>query len=329
MTESKTKTTSKTKAKTRAKTPKIIHAAGCLLWRRREAPDGEGSAGLEVGLVHRQRHDDWSLAKGKLEPGEPWPVAAVREVREETGYAVSLGPPLPTQHYVVEGAPKEVRYWAGEVVPRADSESDFVPNEEVDEIRWLDPEAAHSQLTYPHDADVLDAFVALTAALKGRSADVLIVLRHARAMKRAHWRGDDGERPLTEGGLAEAEALVPVLAAYGIDEIHSSNTRRCLDTVAPYAEALRLPIVSEPHVSERGHRHKPDAAAKRTAKLLGGGGRIVLCSHRPVLPAVLEAAIGPDDGREVIGTGLPPSAMVVVHHAQGRVLALDRHDPIA
>src|SRR3954470_4187486 len=89
--------------------PSPVRAAGCLIWRRVDGTDD-----LEIGLVHRQRHDDWSLPKGKLDKGEKWPSAAVREVREKTGYLVSLGPPLPTQHYVVDGAPKEVQYWAAQ-----------------------------------------------------------------------------------------------------------------------------------------------------------------------------------------------------------------------
>ena len=118
-----------------------------------------------------------------------------------------------------------------------------------------------------------------------------------------------------------------VLAAYGIDEVHSSGTRRCLDTVEPYALAQHLPVVPEPHVSERGHRHKPDAAGRRMSRLLESGGRVVLCSHRPVLPALLTAAVGAEDAAALIGTGLPPSAMVVIHHVRGRVLATERHDP--
>ncbi|HQV84172.1 MAG TPA: NUDIX domain-containing protein, partial [Ornithinibacter sp.] len=73
-----------------------IPAAGTLPWRLR---DGE----LEVALVHRPRYDDWSWAKGKLDPGEDWAVAAVRETVEETGLVVRLGPPLPEARYTLLG----------------------------------------------------------------------------------------------------------------------------------------------------------------------------------------------------------------------------------
>ncbi|HYN75127.1 MAG TPA: NUDIX domain-containing protein [Candidatus Limnocylindria bacterium] len=293
-----------------------IQAAGCLLWHRNDA------GAVEVALVHRQRHDDWTLAKGKLEIGEAWPAAAVREVAEETGFDVVLGPPLPTQTYVVDGAPKEVRYWSAEVTSDA-----FVPNLEVDEIRWLDPAEARTTLTYAHDSAVLDAFEDLNEAFGGSPSDTLVVLRHARATKRAAWDGPDSERPLDDRGVADAAALVGVLAAYGVEAVHSSDTTRCLDTVAPFATARGLGIVAEIAVSEHGHTTKPTAAAKRVRKLLQLGGRLVLCSHRPVLPAVLKAALGGSETQDVIGDGLPPGAMVVIHHVGERVLAVERHDP--
>jgi len=85
-----------------------VVAAGAVLWRPDQAHDG----GVEVCLVHRHRYDDWSLQKGKLDPGEHLLACAVREVEEETGQRVVLGRPLPTQHYEVNGAPKRVHYWA-------------------------------------------------------------------------------------------------------------------------------------------------------------------------------------------------------------------------
>jgi 8-oxo-(d)GTP phosphatase len=293
-----------------------IRAAGCLLWRRTEA------GAVEVALVHRLRYDDWTLPKGKLEEGEAWPTAAVREVAEETGFDVVLGPPLPSQSYEVDGTPKEVHYWSAEV-----TNGGFVPNLEVDEVRWLSPTEAPATLSYAHDAEVLAAFEALTAALDGSAPDTLVVLRHARATKRAAWDGHDRDRPLDDRGVENARGLVPVLSAYGVAEVHSSDTRRCQDTVAPYATASRLDILDEPAVSEHGHHTKPTAAARRIRKLMREPGRLVLCSHRPVLPALLKASIGSREAKSVIGDGLPPGAMVVIHHVHGEVLAVERHDP--
>jgi 8-oxo-(d)GTP phosphatase len=296
--------------------PPPIRAAGALVWR-------SSADGLEFAVVHRPHRQDWSLPKGKLDPEEAWPVAAVREVREETGLSIALGPPLPTQRYEVDGVPKQVRYWVGEPTGTAA----FEANSEVDALEWLSLVAARERLSHDTDRAVLAGFVDLFAQEEPQPVDVLVVLRHARAMKRAVWRGKDDERPLDERGEEQAAGLAGLLSAYRVDDIHSSNTRRCIDTVDPYAIARRLSITLEPKVSERGHRHKPDAAAKRIAALLDDGGRTVLCSHRPVLPALLGQAVGNKRGVELIGDGLPPAAMVVIHHLRGTVVAIERHDP--
>ena len=91
-----------------------VEAAGALVWRER-------AGRLQVALVHRPRYRDWSWPKGKLDPGELPPVAAVREVEEETGMAVVLGLPLPGLEYrLADGRPKVVHYWAARVAGRGD-----------------------------------------------------------------------------------------------------------------------------------------------------------------------------------------------------------------
>jgi 8-oxo-dGTP pyrophosphatase MutT (NUDIX family) len=128
----------------------VVRAAGGVVTR--PAPDG----GIEVLVVHRPRYDDWSLPKGKAEPGEHDEDTAVREVEEETGYRCTLGTELPPVHYQDRhGRPKQVRFWHMSVTsenegkPREDPE--FVPNDEVDEVRWISPTAAATLLSY--DAD--------------------------------------------------------------------------------------------------------------------------------------------------------------------------------
>ncbi len=300
---------------------KTIEAAGCVPWRR-----DPGSGAIEIAVVHRAMRQDWSLPKGKLDHGESWPAAAVREVEEETGIRVTLGPPLPALSYSVEGIPKEVRYWAAAVQPERAKSARFTPNQEIDEVRWIRASDAPLLLSYPQDCEVVRALVALIERCEDAEPDLLIVLRHARAMKRRHWRGADADRPLHERGDSDAEALVPVLSAYGVDSIHSSNTARCLATVEPYALAKHLDVSLEPRVSERGHRQKPSGAARRTAALLAEGGRAVLCSHRPVIPAILQAAVGDAATSSLIGEGLPPASLIVIHHLRGDVFAVERHD---
>ena len=105
-----------------------------------------------VALVHRPRYDDWSLPKGKLDPGESFEEAALREVEEETGMRCRLLDELdPVEYRDNKGRQKLVRYWLMAV----DQDPGFVPNDEVDELRWVQPEEAAELLTYPHDAELV------------------------------------------------------------------------------------------------------------------------------------------------------------------------------
>ena len=107
----------------------------------------------EVLLVHRPRYDDWSLPKGKCDPGERHETCALREVEEETGLRCALEDELVTTSYVDrKGRPKVVRYWRMHPVG-----GDFVTNDEVDELRWLPVAEARSLLSYERDQAVLDA----------------------------------------------------------------------------------------------------------------------------------------------------------------------------
>ena len=106
-----------------------------------------------VLLVHRPRYDDWTFPKGKLDPGETFEDAALREVEEETGVRCTLGHQLPSTRYEVNGRPKLVRYWL--MTPQA--ELGFVPNDETDDLRWVTPDEARALLTYDRDRDVLAA----------------------------------------------------------------------------------------------------------------------------------------------------------------------------
>jgi 8-oxo-dGTP diphosphatase len=107
---------------------------------------------VNVLLVHRPRYDDWTFPKGKRDSGESDEDAALREVWEETGYRCRLGAEVARTEYVDNrGRDKVVRYWEMEVVDGA-----FAPNEEVDVVVWLPPDAARERLSYDHDRQVLD-----------------------------------------------------------------------------------------------------------------------------------------------------------------------------
>jgi 8-oxo-dGTP diphosphatase len=121
-----------------------VKASGGVVWRR--AGDG-----LELAVIHRPRYDDWSLPKGKLDPGESWEDAALREIEEEIGARGALGEELPPVAYSdPKGRAKVVRYWLMEAL-----DGEFVPNKEVDELRWVPVDEAQAMLTYPHDAELV------------------------------------------------------------------------------------------------------------------------------------------------------------------------------
>ena len=103
-----------------------------------------------VLLVHRDRYDDWSLPKGKLEPGETWEEAALREVREETGLVCELGHYLGATRYAPGGIAKEVRWWlmSGDGEPH--------PDTEVDALRWATVEEARGLLSYAGERGLLN-----------------------------------------------------------------------------------------------------------------------------------------------------------------------------
>ena len=122
--------------------PDEIRAAGGVVVR-----DGR------VVVVHRPRYDDWSLPKGKLDPGESWEEAALREIAEETGLRCRLEQELEPAQYISRGLPKTVRWWRMSVVEDLGIE----PDDEVDELRWLTPGEAMALLSYEHDRKLVRA----------------------------------------------------------------------------------------------------------------------------------------------------------------------------
>ncbi|WP_270886859.1 NUDIX hydrolase [Pedococcus sp. 5OH_020] len=312
-----------------------IPAAGTVAWRRRR---GE----LQVALVHRPKYDDWSWAKGKLDPGELWPVAAVRETLEETSLKVLLGRPLPPATYTVldatgEPATKEVRYWAAEATKRAGPLTN-----EIDEVRWLDVAAAHDRLDYARDRDQLRSLVRADKA-GTLTTWPLVVVRHAQAVGRSHWRGDDPERPLSRSGAERAAAIVPLLMAYGIKRLVTSPSARCRDTLKPYGDARGAALRTKQGLSEEGYDLDPKQSTRHLARLLERGTPAALCTHGPVLPALLEslcelvAQREPEAGQVVATLAAAAEEKMVkgevlVAHVNGtgeaaRVVAVERHLP--
>ncbi len=285
--------------------PGVVVAAGAVTLRRRGGV-------TEVLLVHRPRYDDWSFPKGKLDPGEGEHIAAVREVEEETGLRVRLGPALPPQVYATgNGAvrPKLVHYWVGRVVGDSDV-SGYRPNVEIDDVAWVPVDKAESLLDYPRDREVL-----IGARPFERKSVPLLVLRHAEASRRDKWDEEDRRRPLNSSGRGQAELLIPVLRAYGVRRVVTSSSERCVATVTPYALAAKRTLEVTDVLSEEDAT--PQAVIDEMDDLLDARRPTVVCGHRPVLPMMFEAL-----GLEP--TPLDAGAMAVLHHRAGRIVAVDR-----
>lgn len=312
----------------------VVEAAGALVWREREGR-------LELPVVHRPRYKDWSWPKGKLDPGELLPTAAVREVAEEIGEQVVLGVPLPSLRYTTsDGRIKRVHYWAARCASDDDGAAVAVrapvaqaPLEEIDDVVWVSAATAGDLLTRRADRAPLEALLRLWE--RGRLAtSAVVVARHGRAQRRSAWKGGEETRPLTGQGRAQAKALVPVLAAYGVAEIVTSPWERCLRTVVPYAERTGLPVRTVDALTEAAFKEDPGKSAHVVDELLHEPRNVVLSTHRPVLRAVMDA-VGECTRRWTIGalperdpwlrTGEALVAHVTGSGASARVVAVERH----
>ena len=256
-----------------SKNDKTVWAAGGVLWRK-ESDDSP----VEVGLVHRPHYDDWSLPKGKADAGETLADTAVRELAEETGHAVRLGRWLRDVTYrLPRGDSKHVRYWSARAISGS-----FEANHEVDRVEWLPIPAARERLSYRLDQKVLDEFTRLPADLH-----TVLLVRHAKAGNRSDYRGDDRERPLDDSGHEQAEALAPLLAAYGAQKLHAADRVRCRQTLAPLAERLGAGVHDEPALSEEGYRGDPARALARIIHLASHARIHAVCSQGKVVPPLL------------------------------------------
>ena len=292
---------------------KTIKAAGAVAWR----PGPGGTP--EILLVHRRRYDDWSLPKGKADPGEPLPVAAVREVAEEGGATITLGRRLTSVKYKVNGRLKRVSYWSGRVTA---VDRDAVPNEEVDEIAWLTEDAARERVSYRQDTEVLDDFASAPA-----DTVPLILLRHAKAEPKDDWPGNDLARPLSGKGRADAAAVAPLLACFApVAGVFTSPALRCEQTVVPYAETAGVRV--QPAEALRISRTGGPDWSTFLASVLASGRPAILCAHRENLPGLIAGAAAglgaaqPPSGHE---DPLPTAAFCVLHAAAGKLAGSDRY----
>jgi phosphohistidine phosphatase SixA/8-oxo-dGTP pyrophosphatase MutT (NUDIX family) len=286
---------------------KVIQAAGAVLWRYTNKK-------IEIALVHRPRYDDWSLPKGKVEEKESHIACAYREVIEETGYTPIFGPEIGQAIYKVEGEKKIVRYWSARAtdVPAAP-----IDKNEIDEVLWLEVKDARKKLTLEDDRAIVDFFSEF-----GVETTPLVLLRHAKALKRDDWDGEDSDRPLDNLGQLQAKRLLSSFYPYGISEIHSSDAYRCMQTVEDMTRALDLNLIISLDLSEDAYSKDKEAAMDYVFSLMNKSEGVLICSHNPILPKVLKKLVGKKYFKE-LDSKLEPAEAWVIHHRDGEVVSVD------
>ena len=284
-----------------------VLAAGAIVWRRNDSDE------LEVALIHRPKYDDWSFPKGKLEENEIAIACAFREVMEETGFSIVMGPYIGELNYLTHGINKNVQYWSARFISAIGQPQ---PSE-VDVVKWFSISEAEVKLSRPDDISILKTFMNFDL-----DTNVLVLLRHTKALDRNEWIGDDGDRPLIQLGQLQAKRLLSTMQVYGIEEIHSSAAVRCYETVTPIARSLNLNLIFAEDLSEYVYAKNPDKPLKYIRKLLNLHSNVIACSHNPILPEIM-ANLVEKSGVETTNTKLEPGDAWIVHHVDNVVISID------
>jgi len=292
---------------TQSSASKTVLAAGGVLWR-----PGHRESAAEVALIHRPRYDDWSLPKGKVDPGETEPVTAAREVFEETGHHVQLGRRIASVSYPIEQRTKKVQYWSARSLGGS-----FAPNNEVNDLVWLSVAAAIKKVSYPYDRKVLRRWAKQPADTKS-----VLIVRHGTAGSKSRFSGDDKVRPLDKKGRAQAEALVAQLATFCPTDIFSADRVRCHQTVEPLAEELGVSINNESALTEESYADNPKRARRRVLQIADTHHTPVICTQGKVIPDLIawwceRDGVRPDKSRNRKGSTW------VLSLANGRLIAAD------
>ena len=287
--------------------PTVI-AAGSVIWRKRDNQ-------IQIALVHRPRYDDWSLPKGKQDPGEPLIACAYRETLEETNLKVSFGPYIGDIEYFVAEGLKKVYYWSARL---ADDSPEFHPNEEVDLLEWHSLQDAIEKSTRDSDREIIEKFVNIPF-----DSYPLIMLRHAKALEREEWQGEDEDRPLEQLGQQQARRMLSLYQVYGLTQIHTSDAVRCHDTVEQMAKALGIALTITNKVSEYTWKKNKEKAIDYAKDLIKINEPIILCSHNPVLPRMMEKLTKKIDF-DYPSNKLQPGESWILHHNGKKVVQIDR-----
>lgn len=306
-----------------------VLAAGAVCWKI------TAKGKLRILVVHRTQHKDVSLPKGKVDPGETLPETAVREIAEETGLIVGLGPPLGVVEYdLPNGKPKVVYYWAAETDALAIANSTFVSNDEIEQLTWLSVKKARARLSYPHDVDIVDRFAELAAQGRARTF-AIVALRHGKATPSSDWPGPDATRPLLPRGEMQALSVALGIAAFRPVKLISSTAVRCTTTVAETARVTGLVVAQNGKISQDAYTSSGAAVTALVEKHLAKGETVVFCSHGPVLPQIIAAAVRatgtPDSARLQRASALSTGEYAVLHipveHPETGIVAVEIHGP--
>lgn len=287
----------------------VVIAAGAVVWRK-------NSKGVtEIAIIHRPKYDDYSLPKGKAEPGESLISTAYREVFEETNLTTQFGPFLGSVEYFSPLGLKQVSYWAAKSIGE---ENLFIPNDEVDKLYWIVISKAVDKLTSETDKEILGRFVN-----SFYDTQPLILLRHAKALARSEWPGDDDDRPLDALGQIQASKLVSIYQIFNLMQIHTSDAIRCYDTVIPLSKSLGIKLEVTGKLSESSFKKDKERAFDYLKEVIKSNKSALLCSHNPILPKLLAKVskkneLTPDDEK------LQPADAWILHRVGKEVLQIDR-----
>jgi 8-oxo-(d)GTP phosphatase len=286
---------------------RTILAAGALVWRRNDRDE------IEVALVHRPKYNDWSIPKGKAEESESLVACAYREVVEETGFSVRFGPKIGEVEYQVDGFKKSVTYWSARLL----GVQGDVDKREIDEVRWVTPTQAMELLNHEFDKEIVEKFLTLELDTKP-----LILLRHAKAIERQEWAGEDTDRPLSSQGERQAKRLLSNFLPYAVEEIHSSSAVRCYESITPMARGLSVDFFFTDSLTEEIFEKNQERPIKYVHRLLVNDYTTMVCSHNPILPLVISSFVD-KFGVDVEETKLEPGDAWVAHHVEREVVAID------
>lgn len=286
----------------------LILAAGVVIYR--DAKDNE----IEIAIIHRPKYDDWSFPKGKLEIGESLIACAYREVLEETNIQTQFGPFLGEVNYTTAEGEKNVSYWSAKAI----AQTPFHANAEVDQLKWVAVKKVAELLTLKSDKKIFDIFLKVTP-----HSSPLILLRHAKAISRDEWQGDEDDRPLDSLGQLQAKRFLSTYQVFNLQQIHTSDAIRCYDSVDLLAKSLDIKLEVTNKLSESSYRRDKEKAIDYVKELIKTQSPTLICSHNPILPKMLnkltkKSEVESDDEK------LLPAAAWVIHHIGKEIVAVDR-----